>query len=191
MKSVPIPLACLALAVGCSVPNRLQEGPGATPIGKPSATVDADLVGARPDTEAAAVRLPDRMNLPASYRLILLDGHLCLVRESDTQKLEAPPTSLRVVAGEIARGELAYQPALLPQELAAEVAANRESSARMDNALAAVMQRSRELSAQALELQAQSSMLAELVAAEQARGADRAAPPKGAAPKPDPAPPSQ
>ncbi len=74
--------------------------------------------------------------------------------------------------GEIARGELAYQPALLPQELAAEVAANRESSARMDNALSAVMQRSRELSAQALELQAQSSKLARLVAAEEAQDAE-------------------
>jgi hypothetical protein len=190
MKSIPILQACLVLLVGCSAPSRLQEGPGAGRLGAPSATVDPSLVGPRPGREAAAPRLPDRLTLPASYRLILLDGHLCLARESDSQALEPAPASLRIVAGEIARGELAYQPALLPQELAAEVAANRESSARMDNALAAVMQRSRELAAQALELQARSSKLAELVAAEQARAADRSGPSKGAAPKADPGPPS-
>ncbi|HMD60468.1 MAG TPA: hypothetical protein VKG78_03505 [Opitutaceae bacterium] len=93
--------------------------------------------------------------------------------------------------GEIARGELAYQPALLPQELAEEVASNRESSARMDNALGAVMQRSRELSEQALELEAQGKKLAELLAAAQARvreleAAGAAAPPKAQPPKQDP-----
>jgi hypothetical protein len=83
---------------------------------------------------------------------------------------------MRVVAGEISRGELAYQPGLLPQELAAEVAANRESSARMDNALDSVMRRSRELSEQALELQAQSRKLAEMLSAEQARVQELEAP---------------
>ena len=100
------------------------------------------------------------------------DGRLALVRETDAQSLEGAPTSMRIVAGEIARGELAYQPALLPQELAAEVAANRESSARMDNALGTVMERSRELSAQALELQAESRKLAEMLARAQARIAE-------------------
>jgi hypothetical protein len=182
--------ACLALAVGCAAPSRLQEGLGAAHIGAPSASVDAGLVGAPAGPDPVAIRLPDRLTLPASYRLVLIDGHLSLVRESDAQALAGAPASLRVVTGEIARGELAYQPALLPQELAAEVAANRESSARMDNALAAVMQRSRELSAQALELQAQSTRLADLVAAEQARRAERPAP-KVAAPKPDPGPPPE
>ncbi len=116
--------------------------------------------------------MPDHIVLPASYRLMLVDGHLTLVRETDPQSVEGAPTSLRVIAGEIARGELAYQPGLLPQELAAEVASNRESSARMDNALASVMQRSRELSQQALELNAQSKRVADLLAASQARVAE-------------------
>jgi hypothetical protein len=115
------------------------------------------------------IRMPDRITLPAAYRLMLVDGHLALVRETDAQALEPAPTSMRIVTGEIARGELAYQPGLLPQELAAEVASSRESSARMDNALDSVMQRSRELSAQALELEAQGRRLAELLAAAQAR----------------------
>jgi len=191
MTSKPMLTACLVLAVGCAVPSRLQEGSGAAHVGAPSLPVDAGLVGARAGPDPVAIRLPDRLTLPAAYRLILLDGHLSLVRESDAQALAPAPASLRVVTGEIARGELAYQPALLPQELAAEVAANRESSARMDNALAAVMQRSRELSAQALELQVQSRRLADLVAAEQERGAGRPAPPRAATPKPDPAPPPE
>jgi hypothetical protein len=186
MTSKSILTACLALAVGCAAPSRLQEGPGAAHIGAPSLPVDAGLVGARAAPDPVAIRLPDRLTLPASYRLILLDGHLALVRESDAQALAPAPASLRVVTGEIARGELAYQPALLPQELAAEVAASRESAARMDNALAAVMLRSRELSAQALELQAQSRKLADLVAAEQERVAERPMPQKVAAPKPPP-----
>jgi hypothetical protein len=113
--------------------------------------------------------MPDRITLPATYRLLLVDGHLALVRETDPQALEPGPTSMRVVMGEIARGELAYQPGLLPQELAAEVASNRESSARMDNALDTVMQRSRELSERALELEAQGRKLAELLASSQER----------------------
>jgi uncharacterized coiled-coil protein SlyX len=100
---------------------------------------------------------------------MLLDGHLTLVRETDSQALEPAPASMRIVTGEVARGELAYQPALLPQELAAEVAANRESAARMDNALASVMQRSRELAERALALEAQSKKLAETLRAAEAR----------------------
>jgi predicted nucleic acid-binding protein len=152
-----IPAAGLLLACACSSPGRTHAA--------------APEPGAGAGTKAgdAAIRLPERIILPASYRLVLLDGHLALVREAEEQALEAAPASMRIVTGEIARGELAYQPGLLPQELAAEVAANREGSARMDNALEAVMRRSRELSEQALELQAQSRKLADLLAGAQAR----------------------
>jgi hypothetical protein len=154
--------------------------------------VDAAVLGREARGAAdGAVRLPDRITLPAAYRLMLLDGHMALVRETDDQAIGSAPASMRIVTGEIARGELAYQPGLLPQELAAEVAANRESSARMDNALEAVVRRSRELSEQALELQAQSRKLAEMLAAAQARvqaleAAGRAAAPGPPAAAPDP-----
>jgi hypothetical protein len=142
----------------------------------------------------AALRLPERIVLPASYRLVLLDGHLTLVREADSVALEAAPASMRILTGEIARGELAYQPGLLPQELAAEVAANHEGAARMNDALEGVMRRSRELSAQALALQDQSRRLAELLSAEEARvreleAAGRTAPPKASPEKGDSGPP--
>jgi hypothetical protein len=169
--TLAIPVAFIALLCGCSAPTRLQEGPGAGRIGAPRPRVDAaPAYGANPEPEGSVLRMPERLALPASYRLMLLDGHLTLVRETDAQALSQAPTSMRIVMGEVSRGELAYQPALLPQEIAAEVAANRESSARMDNALAAVMQRSRELSERALALEAQSKRLADLLMAEEARG---------------------
>jgi hypothetical protein len=177
--------ACLAILCGCASPNRLQEGPGAARVGAPRTAVDeAAFSRAAPEPAPGAIRMPERLALPASYRLMLLDGHLALVRESDGEALAQAPTSMRVVSGEIARGELAYQPALLPQELAAEVAANRESSARMDNALDAVMRRSRELSDEALALQAESRRLEEMVSAAEAKG--RGAP-SGAPAAPQPA----
>lgn len=160
--------AGLVLLGGCTEPSRPQLAVGAARVGAPRPTVDEALLGPpggpeRPARDGDRVRLPERITLPAAYRLILLDGHLTLVRESDAQALEPGPTSLRILMGEVARGELAYQPALLPQELAAEVASNRESSARMDNALETVIRRSRELSAQALELEAQSKRLEQLL----------------------------
>jgi hypothetical protein len=166
--TLTLPAACIALLCGCSAPTLPQEGPGAGRVGAPKPRVYAALPDAAAP-EPAALRLPERLALPASYRLMLLDGHLSLVRETDDEALSQAPASMRIVAGEISRGELAYQPALLPQELAAEVAASRESSARMDNALAAVMQRSRELSERALALEAQSQRMAELLLAEEAR----------------------
>jgi len=169
---ISIVAAASALICGCASPRRPQAGPGAENVGAPSPRVDPGILGGGadgPDPLHDPVRLPARITLSACYRLVLLDGHLVLVRETDPQALLQAPASMRIVAGEIARGELAYQPGLLPQELAAEVAASRESSARMDNALEDVMRRSRELSAQALELQAQSSKLAELLGAAQAR----------------------
>ena len=166
--------AAVALLGACTSQNRPQGAPGASSVGAPNPPYDRRVLdGAGPDAGSGAdsrpVRMPDRIALPATYRLILVDGHLTLVRETDAQALEPPPTSMRIVMGEVARGELAYQPALLPQELAAELAASRESAARMDNALDTVMQRSRELSEQALALEAQGRKLAELLAAAQAR----------------------
>jgi hypothetical protein len=166
--------AALLLLWGCAAQNRPQREPGAAHVGAPIPAADqAVLEEAVPAGGNAAdhepIRMPDRITLPATYRLILLDGHLALVRETGPHAFEPGPTSMRVVMGEIARGELAYQPGLLPQELAAEVASNRESSARMDNALDTVMQRSRELSEQAMAIEAQGRKLAELLAASQER----------------------
>ncbi len=161
------PLVLLVLLGGCAAPNRPQERPGAAPLGASRPAVSAGVVSGEP--EPGGLRLPERLALPASYRLMLLDGHLALVRETDAQTFAQAPTSMRIVSGEIARGELAYQPALLPQEIAAEVAANRESAARMDNALDAIMGRSRELSEQVLALRAQSARLADMLAAEEAK----------------------
>jgi len=151
------------LLAGCLTSTK-SAGPAAAGVGAPVLPVDASILGRlQPSAATVAPVLPDRMMLPASYRLLLLDGRLALVRETDGQALEPAPVSLRIVTGEIAKGEIAYQPALLPQELAAQVAANRASAARMDAALGSVMARSKELSEQALALQAQSRRLTEML----------------------------
>jgi hypothetical protein len=190
VKAITAALSAGLLFLGaCAGQNRPQAEPGAQGVGAPRPAADPELAdGARPTpreaTEREPIRMPDRITLPASYRLLLVDGHLALVHETDSQALEPPPTSMRIVMGEIARGEIAYQPALLPQELAEQVASNRESSARMDNALETVMQRSRELSDQALELEAQGKKLAELLAAAQARVRELEAAPAAGPAKP-------
>jgi hypothetical protein len=157
----------LLLLTGCAGAPR-TPGPPPAAVGAPDSPVDRSVVGPAPAPPAVA-RAPERLALPAAYRLVLLDGRLELVRESDAEALAPTPTSLRVVMGEVARGELAYQPGLLPQELAREVAANRESSARMDNALDQVLERSRELARQARQLQEQARALAARLAAAEAR----------------------
>jgi len=180
VKAFIYPAAAGLLLGACASPHRPQAAPGAQAVGVPERVVDPSVVapalgegGTAPGLEA--IQLPERITLSASYRLMLVDGHLALVRETDPKALDAGPGSLSVVAGEVARGDLAYQPGLLPQELAAEVASNRESSARMDNALESVMQRSRELSDQAAELKAQAEKLGALLAAAQARTSPDAA----------------
>jgi hypothetical protein len=189
MRTSPaIAAAGLVLLGACTAEVRAPQGAiGAASVGAPSSEVDATVVGPAPASgpggrRGEPIRMPDRIILPAAYRLLLLDGHLTLVRETDPQALAPAPTSMRIVMGEVARGELAFQPALLPQELAAEVASNRESSARMDNALETVMRRSRELSAQVVELEAESKRLAELLAS--ARAAAPAPAPGSAAAAP-------
>jgi uncharacterized coiled-coil protein SlyX len=187
MKTL-LPLCTLVLLCACSAPSRPQGGPGAAPVGAPASPVSASAMETAllADRSGAPVpiRLPDRITLPAAYRLILLEGHLSLVRETDAQAIDAGSPSQRIVTGEIARGELAYQPGLLPQELSAALAADRESCARMDRALDAVMKRSRALSEQATELEAQGKRLAELLAASESRERQPGPQPKPAAATP-------
>ena len=172
MRALFPPVASgLLLLCSCASPNRPQASPGAQGVGVPSHPVDASIATgvSGEKAESAAIELPDRIVIPAAYRLIFVDGRLTLVRETDPQAMNLGPSSLRVVSGEATGSDLSYQPALLPQELAAEVATNRESSARMDNALDSVMQRSKELSDQAAELEAQAKRLGDLLAAAQAK----------------------
>jgi len=181
------------LLCACAGPQRPQVAPGAAPLGLPQPAPPPAPGSAAPNAERAEPDLPEVLTLPAVYRLMLVDGRMALVRESDARSLRTGSPSLRIVSGEGAGGELAYQPAPLSQELAAELAASRERSARLDGALESVMQRSRELSEQALEIEAQGKRLAELLAASEARvrqleaDPDRA-PSRRQAPSPPPGP---
>jgi len=161
---IPIALSTLALGA-CAHPGIPQSAAGASPLGLPPRQISEAALGeaqresaVRPDRETIGV--PEVIGIPVDYRLIVLDGHLALVR--DTGRKEADPS---------------LQPALLPQELAAEVASARESSARMEGALRAVMQRSQELSDRAAELEAQAKRLS----AQAQAPATQALPPDNAA----------
>jgi hypothetical protein len=85
------------------------------------------------------------------------------VKETDAQALEPLAATVRATAGEPEGGDPSFHPAPLPQELAAELEASRQSAARMDNALSSVMERSRELTEQAKALEAEAKRLAALV----------------------------
>lgn len=155
--------AALALALcACASPPRPRAAPVAEPSGAPRPAPAASPAAAGPD----APELPDMITLPAAYRLMLVDGRLALVRETGARAGGVP---LRVLAADEAQRDPTFAPAPLPQELAAQLAESRESAARMDGALESVMQRSRELSDRALELEAQGRRLAELLAASEAR----------------------
>ncbi len=166
-------LIVLALAAGsCAAPRPVQRAPGATAPGLPESPPQP-AAASRDASPPTPVVLPERIDVAATYRLVLVEGRFVLVREPDGAALAADPS---------------LAPALLPPEIAAELASDRESAARMDNALESVMSRSRELSQRAAELQAQSARLAEELAAQQAKAA--APRPAAAAPPPDPAPPN-
>jgi len=163
----------LQQSAGAAAPGPLREGPSERAM---AAAWPVPQTPPRDSRAEAPPALPDQIVLPASYRFMILDGHLALVRQTDMETLQGGPASLRIVTGEIARGELAYQPGLLPQELAAEVASSRSAVARMEEALASVMQRSRELAARAEALDARNREMQELIAALRARLGEKPSP---------------
>ena len=107
---------------------------------------------------------PEMIVLPAAYRLVVLDGQTVLVRETDEAAMRPAPASMRIVTGEIARGELSYQPALLPQEIAQELVKVRRAHAQHDEAAAEMNRRADELVEQARLMQEQNRILVERLA---------------------------
>jgi hypothetical protein len=165
----------LLLLCGCRAPDLPQSERGGTHVGVPTLQIDAavlDEVQARDrgTASAGAIRLPDRLILPAAYRLMLVDGCLTLERETGPQSLDPGAPSIRILSGAGGRDDLSYRTDLLPREWAAEIAADHESVLRMDHALEAVMQRSHELARQAAELESRSKRMAELLVTAEAHG---------------------
>lgn len=156
----------------CVAPGRPQAGAGAAAVGLPKRTVSTATIEANAAAQAPDARrepsMPEIMPLPAQYRLLVVDGHLALVREDASEPAPAM-ASVRIGYGAQALPDPTYHPEPLPQEVAAELQACRQSSSRMEGALQTVMQRSRELAERALEIEAQGKRLAELLAASEAR----------------------
>ena len=144
-------------AFGCSSQSNsylAPRGPATAGPGPSPSAVALSLPAQAPGTP-----VPERIVLPADYHLILLDGGLALVRSTG-----AGGTPLHLSAEYSSANTTNQEAALLPQELAAEAARNRASTARMDLALQSVMQRSRELEDEAQKLGERSKLVADLLA---------------------------
>jgi uncharacterized membrane protein YccC len=144
--------AAVGLAAGCAHPPPailLPHGPGeAGPRPTAAAVNAATALESAPSPQS----LPDRISLPAEYRLVLLDGNLVLLRESG--------------AGSVVR----LRASEAPDPVAA--ASSRDASAspgpvedrRVEAALQAVMRRSAELEQQAETLAGESARIAATLA---------------------------
>ena len=131
MRSTVLILACAVIAsAGCSSSSKRANG--AKPQGVPQSPVSSEVIGrmdaadassARPSAYSAA-SLPNQIVVPAQYRLIYLEGRPVFVRETDVRRIAAHP-AVSLIAAEPGSGEVNLQPALLPQELAREIVANR------------------------------------------------------------------
>ncbi len=118
------------VSAGCSSPSKKNSG--GKPQGVPRSPVTAEVIermdaadasSARPST-SYAVALPNQIVVPAQYRLIYQEGRPVFVRETDARRISTHP-AVSLVAAEPGSGEVNLQPALLPQELAREIVANR------------------------------------------------------------------
>ena len=158
--------AGLVLLAGCSSPPSAlltPTGPGRDPSPVSPAVV-------------AQAATPEALAVPDNYRLMLLDGRLVLIHDHQ----QAQPIQIEATGNDGPE-----HPELLPQEMAAEVERNRASGARMDGALKAVMDRSKDLEQEAQTLGEESRKLAQMLAAaeERMKGAEA---PHPVADKPQP-----
>ena len=182
MKSVPALgsalAAVLALAACSSKPAR--RVPGAQPtLGVSVATLD-DIDP--PDRARAPRRAPpDEIVLPATYVLEWRDGRQVLRRVDDERRVANTHATVRIVADEAVRRDLAVQPALLPQETAELIFSLSRLNAMQSAELTRISASMGELARNANESLRQSAAAVQRIAADElARRA--AAVPAGDAP---------
>lgn len=147
----------------------LGSSQAATAAGAPRPLVNPSVVDRvdPPDRthveNRGTVSLPSIIELPAAYRWSLVDGRPVLVRETDSRKITAGGT-MQIVAGDVARGEIAIQPALLPQEIAAELTRNRALQTQMIAAFSEVNQQVASLIAETRTMQQRNAELMQQLA---------------------------
>lgn len=165
MKPANILLVILSalLISGCATTEQ-NARKGAQSPGQPKSPVSprvVALVDPPDDTRPRQIAAnADRIVVPACYRMVIIDGQQTLVRESDEQAIQGNRGSLRVVKGEVARGEISYQPGLIEQELAEEVVRTRQAQAQTDEAAVELTKQSEELMKQSKLMQTQNKILA-------------------------------
>lgn len=107
----------------------------------PKTPVDV-LVINKIDPPGASSQQPSQvssvMAMPATYRQVVVDGQTVLVRETDPRKVLTTP-GVQVIAGDIANNEIAVQPGLMSQEMAAEIVRTRAQVDELANLLPKIL----------------------------------------------------
>lgn len=164
--AVIVILLASALA-GCSANSRAGAGvPTAAPqLGTSPGVAEAadQRISHRPSSLSGLVQLPDVIEIPATYRFQVLDGKLCLVKETDARKIAAGG-GVRLIGGDVTRNEFAVQPAILPQEVAAELTRNRAAQAEMIQSFSEAKRRMDQLLVEARTMQQRNEQLVQRLA---------------------------
>lgn len=152
---------------GCSANSRAGAGvPTAAPqLGTSPGVAEAadQRITPRQSSLSGLVQLPDVIEIPATYRFQVINGKLCLVRETDARKIAAGG-GVRLVAGDVSRNEFAVQPAILPQEVAAELTRNRAAHVEMIQSFSEAKRRMDQLLTEARTMQERNEQLVQRLA---------------------------
>lgn len=169
MRSTAFIVACaLIVSAGCSSPSKKTSG--AKPQGAPRSPVTPEVIERMDAADASSARplayaspsLPNQIIVPAQYRLMYQDGRPVFVRETDARRISAHPAVL-LTSAEPGSGEVNLQPALLPQELAREIVANRAQTQALMEVVPKVEQSVEVLGQQAELLSRQNRQIMEIV----------------------------
>lgn len=147
-------LCVVLVGAGCNSTSKMRQG--ATVQGAPRSPVEVQRVltaayeqgflevaggggGAK-----QTVQLPNQITVPGTYRQVLVDGSTMLVRETD-QRQALVGNRFNIISGDVSRGDLSFQPALLESELAAELVRQRAATAEMDESSLKMAEQAQEL----------------------------------------------
>jgi hypothetical protein len=119
-------LAVFFLAAGCaSNPGLINSKKGASLETAPRSPINVLVIDKiDPPGMQPATTSPAMLTMPATYRQVTVDGRTMLVRETDPRKVLTTP-GVQVIAGDIANGDIAVQPGIMSQEIAAEIVRTR------------------------------------------------------------------
>ena len=167
MKRIIFLSLCAGAQLGCSTHGDAGRQLSATTAGTPRLGASIAAINRVDPPERATARvtttLPNIIEIPSAYRWVIVDGNPALLRETDPRKITAGG-AMQIVAGDVSRGEVAIQPALLPQEIAAELTRNRALQAQMITSFDDANRKVAELIAETRTMQERNAQLVQQLA---------------------------